>query len=114
MAEAFDDLLEQAEHLLSEGYFLAAGVLGRAVLEEHLRKWFHHAGCAFSKPKPVMSDFYMELYKANHINKLVLKQIESMAAVGNSAAHNDPSLKPQDVLRFLPELRGFLTANPIR
>jgi hypothetical protein len=31
-AEAFSDLLEQSEHLLGGGYFLAAGVLGRACL----------------------------------------------------------------------------------
>src|SRR5688500_15714603 len=35
VADTFEDLLEQAEYLLAEGYFLAAGVLGRAVVEEH-------------------------------------------------------------------------------
>ena len=37
-ADAFASLLEQAEELLEKSFSLAAGVLGRAVLEEHLRK----------------------------------------------------------------------------
>jgi hypothetical protein len=45
MAEVFASLLEQADYLLSEGYHLAAGVLGRAVLEEHLRKWCRREEC---------------------------------------------------------------------
>jgi hypothetical protein len=113
VAETFDDLLEQAEYLLSKTYFLPAGVLGRAVLEEHLRKWCQRAACFPSKPKPTMSDFYGELHKGRHFTTLVLKQIEAMAAVGNEAAHSKPTLKREDVERMLRDLRGFLVANPM-
>ena len=37
-AEAFANLIEQAEYLLKRNYFLASGVLLRAVLEEELRR----------------------------------------------------------------------------
>jgi hypothetical protein len=36
LTEAFDDILRQAEYLLNTGDFIAAGVLGRAVLGEFL------------------------------------------------------------------------------
>ena len=36
-AEAFSDLVEQAEYLYEQGYFLASGVILRAVLEERLK-----------------------------------------------------------------------------
>src|SRR6185369_3135336 len=35
-AEAFSNLIDQSEYLYSENYFLAAGVIARAVLEEKL------------------------------------------------------------------------------
>jgi hypothetical protein len=44
-AETLADLLEQAEHLFNAGYTLAAGVIGRAVLEEHLRTTCDALGC---------------------------------------------------------------------
>ena len=56
-AEAFESLLEQADYLLSEGYFLAAGVLGRAVLEEHLRKWCDLKAYSPAKQRPTINDF---------------------------------------------------------
>jgi hypothetical protein len=37
VAETFSNLLDQADYLLSKKFWLAAGVLGRAVLEEELR-----------------------------------------------------------------------------
>ncbi len=46
IADAFADLLAQSNYLLENNYFVAAGVLGRAVLEEHLRKWCERSGCA--------------------------------------------------------------------
>lgn len=111
-AEAFSDLLEQAEHLFAEGYFLAAGVLGRAVLEEHLRKWCEHAHCIPAKTKPTMADCKAALYKHNHINKIEQAQVEAMAAVGNEAAHNTPGLKKEDVGRLLRDVRDFLARHP--
>lgn len=107
-AEAFEGLLEQAEYLDGEGYFLAAGVLGRAVLESHLRKWCEVTKCLPSKPKPTINDFNASLYRDKHINKMEMKHIEAMATIGNSAAHNDPMLTKEDAERLLRDVRDLL------
>jgi hypothetical protein len=112
-AELFDDLLEQADYLLAQNYSLAGGVLGRAVLEEHLRQWCIRAGCAIAKSKPTIADFTQALYKATALNILDMKHIEAMAAVGNEAAHNAPTLKREDVEHLLRDLHEFLEKNPL-
>lgn len=111
MAEAFSDLLAQADYLLSEGYFLAAGVLGRAVLEEHLRNCCGNAGCVPSKAKPTLNDFKQELQKANKLNKIESSHVDAMVAVGNAAAHNQ-SLDKDDVERMIGDVKGFLAKHP--
>lgn len=113
LAEAFDDLLDQAEHLLSQNYHLAAGVLGRAVLEEHLRKLCDHHQCMPSKPRPTLSNYYEALDAGTHITKLERKHIEWMAGVGNHAAHNLPGLNDSDVEKLLADLRRFLALHPL-
>lgn len=112
-AEAFDSLLDQAAYLESEGYFLAAGVIGRAVLEEHLRKLCEAKSCSPAKPKPTINDFKDSLYKAKHITATVMKHVESMAAVGNEAAHNKDTLDAAAVGRLLRDVRDFLVRNPL-
>ena len=84
MAEAFADLLEQADYLLSEGYFLAAGVLGRAVLEEHLRKWCGNAHLVPTKTRPTLNDFKLELQKASKLNKIEVTQRSAMKLLTTS------------------------------
>ena len=113
LAEAFSNLLEQAKYLASEGYFLAAGVIGRAVLEEHLRTWCQHANCLPTRSKPVLNDYTQELYKAKQFNVSVLKHVEAMTAIGNSAAHNKPELNAPDVDRLLRDLGEFLARYPL-
>jgi len=112
-ADAFADLLEQADYLLAEGYHVAAGVLGRAVLEEHLRNWCDRAGCMPSKERPTLADYNVALYKAKHLDKLTMKQVEALIAVGNSAAHGDPDLKSEDVARMLRDVRDFVAQHPL-
>lgn len=53
LADIFSDLLDQADYLLSKNYFRAAGVLGRAVLEERLRRLCVVNGC---QPKQADAD----------------------------------------------------------
>jgi len=110
-ADTFADLLEQADYLLSEGYHVAAGVLGRAVLEDHLRHSCAREGCMPSVPRPTLDAFKAELYKARHIDKLAMKNVEAMAAIGNSAAHSQ-AVDKSDVERLLREVRGFLAQKP--
>ncbi|HET6249662.1 MAG TPA: hypothetical protein VFE47_18380 [Tepidisphaeraceae bacterium] len=112
-AEVFADLLEQAEHLLDGGYFLAAGVLGRAVLEDHLRNWCSRASCQPAKGKPTLDDFKTELYRAKRISTADMQHVQAMAAVGNEAAHNLPTLTGANVKRLLSDMRTFLGEHPI-
>lgn len=112
-AEAFDGLLGQADYLLSEGYVLAAGVLGRAVLEEHLRKWCDLKSCAPAKAKPTLADFKDCLYKGKELTVTQMKHVEAMAAVGNDAAHNKATLSSSDVERLLRDVREFLVRYPL-
>lgn len=113
MAEALSDLLEQAEHLSSKSYFLASGVLGRAVLEEHLRKWCDRVGSTPSKAKPTLNDFNTALRGHNHFTLAESKHVEAMAAIGNDAAHNKPTLKKEDVQRLIPDVSRFLAQHPL-
>jgi hypothetical protein len=112
-ADLFDNLLEQAEYLFNNGYFQAAGVLGRAVLEEHLRKLCETSSCLPARTRPTISDYAQELYKQQHIDKLQLKYIDTMAAIGNAAAHcvGSSDLSKEDVDHLLVHLRRFACGN---
>jgi len=112
-AEAFESLLSQADYLFAEGFFLAAGVLGRAVLEEHLRKWCEVKACLPEKPKPTLNDFNVALYKARAITLVEMKQIEGLIAIGNEAAHNLPTLTSANAGRLLREVREVLVRHPM-
>ncbi len=108
-AETFSDLLDQADYLLSEGYFLAAGVLGRAVLEEHLRRWCATAGCTPpGKDRPTLSNYNATLYNAKHIDKATMKHVDALTAIGNDAAHNATGLQKVHVERLLRDVREFI------
>lgn len=109
-AEAFADLTEQAKYLLSQGYFLAAGVILRAVLEEKLRKLCLRHSCFPKKTNPTINDLNQALYTASPpvYDKTVMLHVTSLAGVGNDAAHNNPALKKEDVERFARDLPTFL------
>ena len=107
-AETFANLLEQAEHLLKSNYFLASGVLCRAVLEERLRMLCKRENAMPTKPRSTINDFAQALYAANAFSKITLKSVEAMAAVGNDAAHNAPTLTAGDVQQLYTNLVAFL------
>ena len=109
VADVFSDLLSQAQYLLSQNYHLAAGVLLRAVLEEKLRRMCSNNNCSPAKPRPTISDFNSELYKCKVYDKITLKQVESMTAIGNEAAHNKDTVTKSDIERFNSEITSFLT-----
>lgn len=108
-AEAFANLLDQAEHLYASGYFLAAGILGRAVLEEELRRKALASGCFPQKPRPTLNDLNTELFKAQIYDKVEFKLIESLTAIGNECAHNKPGATTQRVDFLLQQLIALLT-----
>lgn len=112
-AETFADLLEQSEHLFANGYHLAAGVIGRAVLEEHLRNTCDALGCTPIKPRPTISDFNQALYGVKHYSKIKMKQIDALATIGNDAAHNNPGLDSSDVKKLLSDLPEVIESTVV-
>jgi hypothetical protein len=100
LADAFANLVEQADHLLDQGFFLAAGVLLRAVLEERLRLLVENRSLKLAKPKPTLNDYKTELYKASVYDKITFQEILLLVAIGNDAAHNSPTLAAMDVAKM--------------
>jgi hypothetical protein len=107
-AEAFSDLMEQANYLFDQNYFLASGVILRAVLEERLSRMCVRNNCFPAKGKPTIADYNSELYRAKIYDKITMKLIESMAAIGNDAAHNKNGLDKSDIERLKHELTAFM------
>ncbi len=113
-ADAFQSLIEQAESLLAKQYVVAAGVLGRAVLEEHLRNLCDRLGCMPGKQRPMLNDLIVALYTASHLNKLEMKQLDALAAAGNHCAHNEQPLLPaKEVKTLLEDVGAFVASHPL-
>jgi hypothetical protein len=109
LAEAFANLIEQAEYLLTQGYYLAAGVIFRAVLEERLRRLCDQHSLALSKPKPTLNDYNTELYKAQVYDKITFKDIGTLIAIGNDAAHNNSTLSADNVQNMFDGITRILS-----
>ena len=111
VAEACADLYAQGQHLFEQGYFLAAGVIFRAVLEEKLRELCLGAACMPEKDRPTISDFNQALYKCESVayDKSMMLNMTSLASVGNDAAHNKESLKKEDVERLMRGTLDFVS-----
>jgi hypothetical protein len=107
-AEVFGSELEQAEELLSAGYFVAAAVIAGVVLETSLRLTCEQIGIPEGKLDKMNSD----LAKAGKYNSLVQKRITAVAGLRNSAAHGksnefsreDVSAMIADVERIIRDL----------
>lgn len=106
-AEAFSNLVEQAEYLYTQKYFLASGVIGRAVLEEKLRNLCANQKINFSKQRPTLSDFNMELYKSKFYDKIEHKNIDYLISIGNNAAHNQP-VNQEDIKNLIDGINKIL------
>ena len=108
LAGAFANLVEQGDYLLQQGYYLASGVVLRAVLEERLRRLVDSNGVVLSKPRPTLNDYNTELYKASVYDKITFKEVELLTAIGNKAAHNEPGLSANEVSTMRDGLVKFL------
>jgi hypothetical protein len=112
-ADAFASLLDQADELYEKKYLLAAGVLGRAVLEEHIRKKCIRCG-VLPAGRPTISELNQTLYKCGDIDKLAMQQVTSMATAGNHCAHNlPPPLSKAQVRRLIDDVRDFVARHPL-
>jgi Domain of unknown function (DUF4145) len=108
-AEVLGDLLEHAEELLKAKFNLAAAIILRAVLEERLRKLCASHNCLPTVQRPTIENFKQSLYAAQIIDKIVVKDIDWMAGVGNAAAHHLPEYKDEDVPQLYQRVTAFLT-----
>jgi hypothetical protein len=108
-AEVLGDLLEHAEELLKAKFNLAAAIILRAVLEERLRKLCASNGCPPAVQRPTIENFKQSLYAANVIDKIVVKDIDWMAGVGNAAAHHLAEYNDADVPQLYHRVTAFLT-----
>jgi hypothetical protein len=107
-AEVLGDLLEHAEELVKSKFNLAAAIILRAVLEERLRKLCASSGCIPAGQRPTIEHFKQSLYAANVIDKIIVKDIDWMAGVGNAAAHNLPEFTAADVPQMYQRVTAFL------
>lgn len=114
-AEIFDDLLEQAEQLLKDGYFIPAAVLAGCVLEDGLRKLCDKEGITLPD-QPKLNWMNDELAKKNVYNALTKKNVTTLSALRNDAAHGkwvgltgrDAQQMKDEVGRMIPAVRSFL------
>jgi hypothetical protein len=107
-AEVFDDLLEQAEHILSEGYFIPAAVIAGSVLEDGLRQICSRDGV----PIPLnatMNPMNDALTKHGTYTALTQKKILYLAALRNDSAHGKwVNLPPQQIQARKNDVEGMI------
>ncbi len=107
-AELFEDFLEQAEHLLSTGYFAPAAVIAGSVLEDGLRKLCGRERITLSS-QPKLDFMNAELAKAGTYSKLTQKRITALADIRNNAAHGKWSeFDTSDVENMIRDVRNFM------
>jgi hypothetical protein len=108
VGEVFSSFLDQAQYLHEKGYFIAAGVIARSVLEEELRQVCERESCMPDKERPTLSDFNVSLYKANVYDKVEFKLIDTLTAIGNECAHALPSASAERVSHMIEQLMALL------
>ena len=107
-AEVFSNELEQAEELFGSGYATAAAVIAGVVLETALRDLCTARGIEHGSMNRMNDD----LSKAGAYNANQKKQIVSLAAIRNSAAHGKPEEFTRDQVRgMIDDVQRFLTAH---
>lgn len=120
----FDDLLEQAEHLMTVGYFLPAVVIAGAALEEHLRCLAKKHGLSTEraskkkarKASPTSAADLNEVLKASQAySQPEWRQVQAWLDLRNEAAHGKPTFAnrtDQDVQPLIVGIRSFIVRHP--
>lgn len=107
-AEVFSSELEQAEELFDRGYATAAAVIAGVVLETSLRDLCSINGIEHGSMNKMNDD----LAKAGAYNANQKKQIASLSAIRNSAAHGKPEEFTKDQVRgMIDDVQRFLVAH---
>jgi len=107
-ADAFGDILEQAEHLLDEKYKDASAVLIGAILESSLRKLCDKNKVTYSQKDTINT--LNNFLKDKGYNRIVHKQIIAWADLRNKAAHGKFSeYSISQVEEMLKWVKDFVT-----
>ncbi|QGX39589.1 HEPN domain-containing protein [Permianibacter aggregans] len=106
-ADLLGDFVEQAEHLLANGYHVPAASLIGAVLEDVLRKLCEMHGIHVPE-KTKLDRLNADLAKAEIYNKLTQKRITALADIRNNADHGHfDKFRKDDVEDMVKWVRGF-------
>ncbi len=115
-ADIFTDILEQAEYLLSLGYFRPSAVVAGVALESHLRK------LAEKNQIPITSDngkyvkadsLNGDLLKNQVIDKTMNKSITSWLGLRNDAAHPDANqINERMIDPMIAGIKVFIEKHP--
>jgi hypothetical protein len=107
-AEVFSSELEQASELLKSGYATAAAVIAGAVLETAMREL-----CNRHNIQPAMlGRMNDDLAKAGVYNTIIQKQMITLTAIRNSAAHgNQGEFTAEQVKSMIADIERFLSQH---
>jgi hypothetical protein len=107
-ADIFDDFLEMAEYLFSQGYKDSTASLVGAVLENGLRRICLAHGATLSAKEDI-SSLNKKLADAEVYNRLTQKKVQVWNDIRNNADHGKFSeYKADDVNEMLEGVRNFL------
>jgi hypothetical protein len=109
-AEVFDDILEMADHLLTEGgYVDAAAVLAGGALEGHLRSLSQKHNVPIGKASAMNE----ELWKKGIYTKPTWRMVQGWYDLRSDAAHQSPGTRSaQDVTNMITGVRSFISQYP--
>jgi hypothetical protein len=115
-AELFSDMLEAADHLLTEGYKDPAAVMVGGVLEQHLRELCTRHGIPVmdQKGEPRRASQQNQYLKAKGVyGKQELHEVTAWLGLRNDAAHGlYEKFTGQQVKLMLEGVRHFLSRFP--
>jgi hypothetical protein len=118
-AELFENFLEMAEYLISEGYKDAAAVIAGSSLETHLKSLANKFDVEIliieegKKPKYKKAEtINQDLYKLKAYSSLDQKQITAWLELRNNAAHgNYSAYTANQVTQFVEWTKDFISKN---
>ncbi|MGZ5435339.1 MAG: DUF4145 domain-containing protein [Pyrinomonadaceae bacterium] len=107
-AEVFDDFLQQATHLLDNGYYGPAAIIAGIVLEAGLRKLCDQNNAAIPA-KATIGPMNDALAKTGLYGTVVKQQISAFATIRNHAAHGQwKEFTSGDVSRMIGWVHTFM------
>lgn len=106
-AEVLGDFIDQADVLLSHGYFHPAASLAGAILEDTLRKLCKSNGIVVPE-KTSINKLNSDLARSDIYSKLVQKRITALADIRNNADHGHfDKFQKEDVEDMVNYIRKF-------